>query len=406
VKLHSSININEPDFQYNGLLQALAVTRAGGNAPIFDQMFNGLNFGAGIGVVGQNGLTGSEAMRRNGLFQTDLANGNFRNVANTLNTANIGVTIPAGQTIAGATLRSSGLFPENFISANPQFGVLEMRDNSDSSNYHSMQTQLTMRPKHGITYQATWTWSRSTGVAPPTGDGGGTTETYRDFMNRHADYTVASFQRTHNLRGYATIELPFGPGRLIGSNSKGALARVIEGWQFGSIVDYSTGAPLNVSATTTINRTGTPDIVGDFPRTGEVTWGNPFGNYFSQPLYRVTDPACAGVASTLTQFCSNTAIATDAAGQNIILRNAAPGQLGTLGLNPIYGPGSWNFDANLQKKIRIAESRNVAIRLDARNILNHPTPANPNLNINAGTFGQITTKTGSRTLAGQIRLEF
>jgi hypothetical protein len=405
VKLHSTINYNEPDFRKNGLLQALTVTRAGGNAPLFDQMFNGLNFGAGIGVVGQS-VSGSEALRRHTSFRADIANGNFRAVANTLNTANIGVTIPAGQTIAGASLRSSGLFPENFITANPQFGVMEMRDNSDSSNYHSLQTQLTMRPRNGITYQASWTWSRATGVAPPTGDGGGTVAAYRDFMNRHADYTVASFQRVHNFRGYATFELPFGPGRLIGSGTTGVLARVIEGWQLGSIFDFSTGAPLNVVATTTINRTGTPDIIGDFPRKGEVAWGDPFGNYFSQPLYRVTDPACAGVAANLSQFCSNTAIATDSAGQNIILRNAEPGGLGSLGLYPLYGPGSWSFDANLQKKVRIAESRSVAIRLDARNIFNHPTPGNPNLNINTGTFGQITTKTGNRTLAGQIRLEF
>jgi hypothetical protein len=405
VKLHSSINYNEPDFRNNGLLQALSLTRAGGNAAMFDQMFNGLNFGAGIGVVGRD-VTGSEALRRHASFRADIANGNFRAVANTLNTANIGVAIPAGQTIAGATLRSSGLFPENFITANPQFGAMEMRDNADSSNYHSMQTQLTMRPRHGITYQATWTWSRATGTAAPTGDGGGTVETYRDFMNRHADYTVANFHRTHNFRGYTTFELPFGPGRLIGSGSHGALARVMEGWQFGTIFDFSTGAPLNVVSTTTINRTGTPDIVGAFPRKGQVVWGSPFGNYFSQPLYRVTDPACAKVASNLTAFCSNTAIATDPAGQNILLQNAGPGGLGTLGLSPIYGPGTWNFDANLQKKIRIAESRSVAIRLDARNIFNHPTPGNPNLNINAGTFGQISTKTGNRTLAGQIRLEF
>jgi hypothetical protein len=408
VKLHSSINFNEPDFQYNGLQQALELTRAGGNAAMFDKMFNGLSFGTGL-VVGKD-VTGSEALRRSTLFRTDLANGNFRAVANTLNTANIGVAIPAGQTIAGATLRSSGLFPENFISANPQFGVMEMRDNSDSTNYHSMQTQLTMRPKHGITYQATWTWSRATGVSAPAADGGGTTEAYRDFMNRHADYTVMNFQRTHNFRGYATFELPFGPNRLIGSSTSGLLARVIEGWQLGSIFDYTTGAPLNVVGATTINRSGTPDIVGDFPRTGEVIWNstatNPFGNYFSQTLYRVQDPACKQVASNLTAFCTNTAIATDSAGQNIILQNAAPGQLGTLGLNPLYGPGSWNIDANLQKKIRFAESRSVAFRVDARNILNHPTPGNPNLNINSGTFGQISVKTGSRTLAGQIRLEF
>ena len=283
---------------------------------------------------------------------------------------------------------------------------MEMRNNSDNSTYHSMETQLTMRPKHGITYQATWTWSRATGVAPPTADGGGTTEVYRDFMNRHADYTVGSFQRTHNFRGYATFELPFGPGRFLGGKSGGVFARVIEGWQLGTIFDFSTGAPLNVVATTTINRTGTPDIVGDFPRKGKVVWGNPFGNFFSQPLFSVQDPACAQVASGLTQFCTNRAVSTDAAGKNIILQNAAPGQLGTLGLNPLYGPGTWNFDANLQKKVRIGESRSLAFRLDARDILNHPTPGSPNLNINSGTFGQITTKTGSRSLAGQMRLEF
>ena len=281
-----------------------------------------------------------------------------------------------------------------------------MRDNGDSSNYHSMQTQLTMRPKHGVTAQATWVWSRATGVAAPTGDGGGTTETYRDFSNRHADYTLAPFQRTHNFRGYATYELPFGPGKLLGGNASGVLARVIEGWQVSTVFDMSTGAPLNVGATTTINRTGTPDIVGEFPRKGQVSWGDPFGNYFADTLYRVTDPACKAVASNLTQFCSNTAIATDAAGTNIILQNAAPGQLGSLGLNPIYGPGSWNFDANIQKTIRIGESRSVSFRMDARNLLNHPTPAGPNLNINSGTFGQITNKTGSRALAAQIRLEF
>jgi hypothetical protein len=184
------------------------------------------------------------------------------------------------------------------------------------------------------------------------------------------------------------------------------LARLIEGWQIGAIFDFSSGAPLNVSATTTVNRTGTPDITGDFARKGKVKWGDPFGNYFSETLYRVADPACAQVASNLTQFCSNTAISTDPAGQNIILRNAAPGGIGTLGLYPIYGPGSGNFDANAQKRIQIRESQSITFRVDARNVLNHPTPANPNLNINSGTFGQITQKNGSRTLAGQIRLEF
>jgi hypothetical protein len=90
----------------------------------------------------------------------------------------------------------------------------------------------------------------------------------------------------------------------------------------------------------------------------------------------------------------------------IVLQNAAPGELGTLGMRTIEGPGTWDFDANLQKTIRVAESKNLTLRMDATNLLNHPTPANPNLNINSGTFGQITSKTGSRTLQAQIRFDF
>ena len=401
VKLHSTLNYNEPDFRFNGLMEALKVTRAGGNAPMFDQMFKGLNFGTG--VVGTT-ITGSEAMRLHTNFRTNLANGDFRAVANTLNTTNIGVNVPAGQTIAGATLASSGLFPDNFIVANPQFGAMEMRNNSDQSTYHSLQTQVTMRPSRGISTMVTWTWSRATGVQGSTPDGGGITANYRDFLNRAADYTVAASQRTHDFRGYATFELPFGPNRLIGGNTQGWFARIIEGWQMGTIFNVSSGAPLNFSARNTINRTGTPDLVGNLPRDGEVTWGDPFGQYFGQQYQRIQDPACQAVAANLVNFCQNTAIA-DANG-NIILRNAAPGELGTLGLNPLYGPGRWEVDANIQKTFRTSESTRVTIRVDSNNVFNHPNPGDPNVNINAGTFGEIDSKTGSRSLAAQVRLEF
>jgi len=80
--------------------------------------------------------------------------------------------------------------------------------------------------------------------------------------------------------------------------------------------------------------------------------------------------------------------------------------LGTLGLRPIVGPGSWDIDANLQKRIQLSESKNLTFRVDANNIFNHPTPGGPDLDINSGTFGEIDSKSGSRTLAAQIRLQF
>ena len=340
----------------------------------------------------------------------------------------MGTVQPRGQVINGGTLRSSGLFPENFIVANPQFSTVNYRNNSDSSNYHSLEAQFTVRPTHGIAYRATYTWSRGLAVSGGVNSGGTFNGTYRDLLNRNADYTLQPTHRAHDFRSYGTFALPFGPGRWLGTNTSGWFARLIERWDVGAIVNLTSGAPIlvlggqTISGLTTlvggetasriggqtITSAGIPDIVGAFPRDGKVVWplkqGDAFGNFFSQQYQRVPDPSCASVASTLAPFCTLTALA-DANGQ-IVLRNAAPGQLGSLGLNPLTGPGFWRFDANILKTIKIAESKNLTLRVDARNVFNHPTPSDPNLNINSGTFGEINSKTGNRTLQGQIHFQF
>jgi hypothetical protein len=87
MKLHAAMNLNDADFRNNGLIKALEIRRAGGDAPMFDQMLKGLNIGSG--VIGTD-ISGSEALRRHASFRTDIANGNFVAVARTLNTTNIG----------------------------------------------------------------------------------------------------------------------------------------------------------------------------------------------------------------------------------------------------------------------------------------------------------------------------
>jgi len=397
MKLHSTQALNSVDFRNNGLAKALDITRAGGDALMFDQMMKGLNMGTGIGVVGVN-VSGSEALRRLATTRTLIANGDYVSVAQFLNTTNTGTVQPRGQITAGGLLRSSGLFPENFFVVNPQFAGVTYRNNSDSSNYHSLQTQVTLRPTRGFNYQATYTWSRALGIFG----------NYRDLMNERADYSLQSTNRTHDFRSYGTLDLPVGPGKLLARNSSGWFARAIEGWKFGTIFNLSSGAPLNISGQNTLYAPGAPDVVGAFPRSGKVVWpqsqGDIFGNFFSQQYKRVPDPACAALAANLTQWCTITALA-DANG-NIVLRNAGPGQLGTLGLHSIEGPGSWDLHANVQKSIQVTESKRLTFRIDANNVLNHATPGNPVLNINSGTFGQITTKTGSRSLQAQLHLEF
>ena len=71
-------------------------------------------------------------------------------------------------------------------------------------------------------------------------------------------------------------------------------------------------------------------------------------------------------------------------------------------LGPIGGTGT----IVIQKSLRIAESKTVTFRMDATNVFKHPTPENPNLNINSGTFGEISSKTGNRTVQAQVRFDF
>jgi len=115
---------------------------------------------------------------------------------------------------------------------NPQFSTINYRNNSDSSNYHSLQTQVTLRQTHGVSYQGTYTWSRSLGISALSGS-----------PNRNADYTLQGSHRTHEFRSFGTFELPFGPGKLLAGNSSGLLARLIEGWKVGTILNVSSGAP-------------------------------------------------------------------------------------------------------------------------------------------------------------------
>jgi hypothetical protein len=91
----------------------------------------------------------------------------------------------------------------------------------------------------------------------------------------------------------------------------------------------------------------------------------------------------------------------------IVLQNPAPGKRGTLGQNTVIGLGSYRFDANLGKTFRITESKNLVVRFDAQNVLNHPQPGNPSLAMNStAPWGQITNKTGGRLFQASLRLNY
>jgi hypothetical protein len=224
----------------------------------------------------------------------------------------------------------------------------------------------------------------------------------------------------------------------LGSTS-GWVARAIERWQVGVIYNLLSGAHTSITMNSMLYGNGLPDVRHpvDFNELRGVRWGiqnGAFleGRYFdsNDKFVTVRDPQCLSIA-VAQNFCTLNALAmvvpagtpdsgtvasfggppSDTRNVQIVLQHPQPGQRGNLGPNTVMGLGSYRFDANLSKTFRISESKSFQVRFDALNVLNHPQPSNPNLAIDpvfgvTNPFGQIATKTGGRTMQGQMRLSF
>ncbi len=382
-------------------LDAFNVTRSGGNAALFNQMLLGMNI-PGAGVVNGTTVTGSQALRLYTNTRTFLANGSVGGLANFLNTS----TNITNQ--GGGFIRNSGQFLEDYIVMNPQFASLGVNGNLSNSTYHSLQLQLTKRLSHGITNRTGYTWSRTIGLSDDDNN-----VSSRDPLNRNLDKSVLGFHRAHNLTSNGTFELPFGPNRAFLKTAPGWLSRIVERWQLGGVMSWSSGQALTITAGSLTNiyqqATNTPMVLGELPE-GHVTRmsdGSP-PNYFSTLRLGAagSDPGRSAVtaANSLATFYTNRAV-FDASG-NPILINPEPGQVGTLGIRAIEGPGRFVLDMNLLKRVAISESKDFELRVDVVNVLNHPVFGSPNVDINSASFGRISTANDGRRFTIGARVNF
>ncbi len=401
-KLRSAKELNTINIFENQILNAFTITRAGGNAPLFDAMLNNITIGSI--TVGRNG-SGSEALRQFATTNQWIANGEVASLANFLNSSSTGT----GE--AGGLLRRNG-FPENFIVVNPQFGSVQLHGNDDNSTYHSLQTSLRKRLSKGFSGEFNYTWSRAIGnSAAGNANLSDTTTSERDPRNRDLQKGLLTFHRTHTFRSHGTWDLPFGPNRSLLANAPGWVQRTVEGWSVSGIFSSISGQPLSITtARRTLDSRGninTPDLVGALPDgLGSVHRGDGFVEFFQGlATPKASTPNFGGNATLAGRFTNQ--VVVNSAG-NIILQNPQPGTAGNLGLSQagVEGPGRLGLDMALQKRTRIKESTTFTIRADAVNVLNRPIWSNPNTDINSSSFGRITTATGSRTIILNARIDF
>lgn len=424
----ATININEANWISNGLLEAFEQVARGQESPLINQLI-----GPGVLIGGPAGqVSGSAQLLAYGPTRTALATGNYESVASALARANGTVSVKPGE--YGGVVASSRLFPKNFIFANPQFGSALLYGNHNHANYHSMQAQVTLRPTHGLNFQATYTWGRNLGMLTTT-----------DPLNRAADYGILGIHRSHMLQTHGKYDLPFGPNGYLFRNSSGWVRKLAEGWQVSWISSITSGVPASITTVQSMwDGSGVDLVRPDLFDTkgGHITWehGADSGFYFGDKYVQVPDPRClvvqgdqpsaqfpngTGLVATCRQNLKALALASDPS--VIVFQKAEPGRRGNFAPNSLTGPGRWSVDMSMGKSIEFMEGKNMEFRVDVNNIFNHPTPtganpatpgnatynyrdywwSSPNFNLNSTEkFGQIRYKAGHRVFSAKVRITF
>ena len=273
-------------------------------------------------------------------------------------------TVPLSQTLAP--------FPEYCSVFEPEPAV-------GTSRYDALEVTYTHRWHSGLDLNLSYTYSKfmddvqgNSGWAFP-GSGTSNLNSY----NLAADYSVDAGNVPHRFVATYDYELPFGKGKLVGSNWSPVVNGVLGGWQWTGILTAESGLPISIQPAS--NNVGfgfnqRPNVVpgvNPIPANQSIKdWLNPAA--FSQPA--------AFTFGDAPRFFSN-----------------------------IHGPRYFDWDMGIQKRWTFLESKQLQFRFEMYNALNHPDFFQPDTNLSdvgSGNFGRITAAYQARTVQAAAKFYF
>jgi len=260
-----------------------------------------------------------------------------------------------------------------------------------SSNYDSLQAQLTKRISYGLTFTSAFTWGKGLNYMNDDDGGGGANSGLQFFINQRHNYGPTDFDRKTNFEQTFTYDLPAGHGHALFSS--GVADAVLGGWKLGGLISVVSGMPFTVQASTTpLNTPGTAltaTLTGSFQALHGIGTTSPWFNtsVFSQPT------GCTGQSPCTAPVLGNT------------------------GRNQFRGPGYIQDNASLFKKFTLYRETALEFRIDAFQLSNTPQFGQPGNTTTSSTFGEVTSTLGSgqgsvngvgggRTLQGSLKFSF
>lgn len=304
------------------------------------------------------------------------------------------VTAPVPATLANKGIVIENGVPHGYISStqprtnerrpDPTLVRFVNLQNFGWSYYHAGIVKATQRLSNGLSFTATYTFSKTidtgseatfTGVDTnaPTSKQGGAAQSLRGLSGFHAAHRfVASY--SYLLPWFRT--------------QPGILGHILGGWQITGITTLQSGNPFTVTLGYDVNADG---LGSDRPRLADLSvLGRSVDN--GRQLSSTGNPADTISQTQLpgTAFIPNNA-ATVTGDQRIFLPGT-PGD-GTLGRNTFYTHGLNYTDMTFGKEFRITESAKLLLRMEFYNIFNRVSFDTPARTIVSATpTGRITAQ--------------
>jgi hypothetical protein len=281
--------------------------------------------------------------------------------------------IPASSPLGRSTISQAQL-----LKPFPRFqNVILYRNNIGNSSYHALYAKLEKRCSRGLTFLASFTFSKLLDDASSVFDaslGLGSVASFpvADSYNRGLERDVSSGDIPKVLAISYTYELPIGDGRAL--DPQGVLGTLAGGWQLMGAVAVQSGLPLSVTQTANFNS---------------------FAGFATQR------PSCSGDAELPSKQRSTARFFNTAA-----LQATPQFQLGTCSRNPVRGPAYRNADLALAKRTPLAEGRSLDFRAEIFNLTNTPLLGNPNTTVGSASFGSITSAGDPRVIQLALKLNF
>lgn len=266
-----------------------------------------------------------------------------------------------------------------------------LEGNGLTSNYNSLQVNLSKRLSKGAAFAVAYTYSHAL-------DYGADGVYLMNPFNTAANYGSADWDRQQLVTISHIFNLSW--GHPSDQWRQSILGKILGDWRLNGIFHYATGTPYNMYADAF--GCDCPGVSAALP-AGLIA---PNFNGFAAP----TPGVPVILASTLGAGGVNGLASFNPA----LFTAPAASALGNLGRNAIRGPNMTDYNLALLKQFPVRENTTVEIRAEAYNLLNSTLYGTPYSNVSLGNFGTSTPNTpldgmlggGGRTFVLGARILF